>query len=394
MKIYLFVLFTATCMHVHAQSYKKIHNKAIVVDTHNDILTKVMEMGVVIDHDLTGRTHSDLARWEKGGLDVQLFSVWSDGNQINPYAYAMRQMDSLDALVRRNPDKMAKVANTKEIYKVVKQHKMAALVGIEGGHQIEDDLNKLDTFYKRGTRYMTLTWNNSTSWATSAADETLKKDLRHKGLTGFGKQVVQRMNALGMIVDVSHVGEQTFWDVINTSTKPVIASHSSVYNLCPHRRNLKDDQIRAIAKNGGVIQINFYPLFIDSTADQKFENFLGQHQSEMDALKHAGMNEWVAGEVLFSKYSKELQNIRPPLSLLIQHIEYIIHLVGIDYVGLGSDFDGIEFTPMQLDDVADYAYITKALKEKGYSKKDITKILGGNFLRVLKANETRQKSSI
>lgn len=389
MKNLLVLMLLLVAMNASAQSYKKIHHKALVVDTHNDILTKVLEMGVVLDQDLTGKTHSDLERWKKGGLDLQFFSVWSDGDRKNPFAYAMRQMDSLDAVVKRNPEKIVKVSNTKEILKAAKQHKIAAMFGIEGGHQFEDDLGKLDSLYNRGARYTTLTWNNSTTWATSALDETEKKDLQHKGLTEFGKQVVQIMNQLGMMIDVSHVGDQTFWDVINTTTKPVIASHSSVYNLCPHRRNLKDEQIRALAKNGGVIQINFYPLFIDSTANQKFENFLQQHKAENDSLMKAGINEWVAGEVLFSKYSKDLQDMRPPLSMLIQHIEYVIQLVGVDYVGLGSDFDGIEFSPLELDDVTCYPVITKALYEKGYSKEDITKILGGNLLRVLKANENK-----
>ena len=191
-----------------------------------------------------------------------------------------------------------------------------------------------------------------------------------------------------MMIDVSHVGDQTFWDVINTTTKPIIASHSSIYNITPQRRNLKDDQIKAIAKNGGVIQINFYPLFIDSTAGKKFDDFLNLHMAENDSLMNAGINDWVAGAILFSRYSKDLQYMRPPLSTLIQHIEYVIKLVGVDYVGLGSDFDGIEFTPLGLDDVSKYPLITKALLEKGYSKKDVTKILGGNLLRVLKANET------
>jgi membrane dipeptidase len=387
MKISLFVFAFLCSQAMHAQSYQKIHTKAIVVDTHNDILSKVIEVGVVIDRDLTGRTHSDLQRWKKGGMDVQFFSVWSDGNRTNPFAYALRQMDSLDAVIKRNPGKMVLAGNAAEITKAVKQGKMAAMFGIEGGHQIEDDIKKLDSLYKRGSRYMTLTWNNSTNWATSALDETTKKDLAHKGLTDFGRQVVQRMNQLGMMVDISHAGDQTFWDVISLSSKPIIASHSSVYNLCPHRRNLKDDQIKAIAKNGGVVQINFYPLFIDSTAEKKFDLFLNQHKAENDSLMKAGMNEWVAGEILFSRYSNELQDMRPPLSLLVKHIEYVINLVGIDYVGLGSDFDGIEFAPMELDDVSRYPLITKALLEKGYSKKDITKILGGNLLRVLRANE-------
>ncbi|OIR12740.1 membrane dipeptidase [mine drainage metagenome] len=370
-----------------AQSYQKIHDKAIVVDTHNDILMKSTENGLVFDQDLKGKTHSDLARWKQGGLDVQLFSVFCDGDKKNPYAYANRQMDTLDAVAKRNPDKIVKVANTKELYKVVKQHKIAAMFGVEGGHMIENDLDNIDVFYKRGARYMTLTWNNSTTWATSAFDETFKKDLQHKGLTDFGKQVVQRMNELGMIVDVSHVGEQTFWDVINTTTKPIIASHSCVYNLCAHQRNLKDDQIKAIAKNGGVIQVNFYSGFLDSNFMKNKEAFIQRHKTERDSMMKSGKEDFFADEYLFAKYTDEVNALRAPLSLLIQHIEYIIKLVGVDYVGLGSDFDGIESPPQELDDVTTYPLITKALVEKGYSKKDITKILGGNFLRVLKANE-------
>lgn len=388
MKLQLLIFLSLLIINSNAQSYQKIHSKAIVVDTHNDILTKIIETGVILDQDLTGKAHSDLIRLKKGGMDLQFFSVWSDGNRINPFAYAMRQMDTLDAIVKRNPDKIVKVATVKEIYKAVKQHKIAAMFGIEGGHQIENDLKKLDTLYYRGARYITLTWNNSTNWATSAAYETSGKILSHIGLNDFGKEVVKHMNKLGMMIDVSHVGDQTFWDVINTTTKPIIASHSSVYNITPQRRNLKDDQIKAIAKNGGVIQINFYPLFIDSTAGKKFDDFLNLHMAENDSLMNAGINDWVAGAILFSRYSKDLQYMRPPLSTLIQHIEYVIKLVGVDYVGLGSDFDGIEFTPLGLDDVSKYPLITKALLEKGYSKKDVTKILGGNLLRVLKANET------
>jgi membrane dipeptidase len=374
---------------IYAQSYQKIHRKAIVVDTHNDILTQVMERGVALDTDLTGITYSDLDRWKKGGLDVQFFSVWSDGNQANPFQFALRQMDTLDAVAKRNLEKIAEVSNSKELYKVVKQHKIAAMFGIEGGHQIENDLSKLDSLYKRGARYMTLTWNNSTPWATSAFDETFTKDLQHKGLTDFGRQVVQRMNALGMMVDISHVGKQTFWDVINTTTKPVIASHSSVYNICPHQRNLKDDQIKAIAKNGGVIQVNFYSGFLDSTYTRKKDIFFVKHKSESDSLSKSGMSENMVENYMFSKYRNEVQALRPPFSLLMQHIEYIINLVGVDYVGLGSDFDGIESSPLQLDDVTSYPLITKALVEKGYSEKDIDKILGGNLLRVLKANERK-----
>ena len=388
------ILFIAliTTLQLSAQNYQKIHNKAILVDTHNDFLTQTMEKNFVFDTDLKGKTHSDLNRMKEGGVDVQFFSVWSDGEQVNPYAFANRQIDSMDAAINRNPDKIVKVANSKQLLKTVTQRKIAALVGVEGGHQFENDLGKLEALYNRGTRYITLTWNNSTPWATSAADETNPEGAKNSegknGLTVFGKQVVQKMNSLGMMVDISHVGEQTFYDVIATTTKPIIASHSSVYTICPHRRNLKDDQIKAIAKNGGVIQINFNSGFIDPTVEPRENLFIEKHKAEIDSLTKDGMNLFFALESIYTNYANESQQLRAPFEMVIEHIEYVINLVGVDYVGIGSDFDGIFLPPKQLDDVTDYVKITKALVEKGYSEKDIDKILGGNLLRVLKANET------
>ena len=397
MKIKVLLIGIVLTQQLHAQSYQKMHNKAIVVDTHNDILMQAADKGIVFDRDLTGITYSDLARWKKGGLDVQVFSVYCDGDKKNAYAYANREMDSLDAVVARNPDKIVKVFSYADLLKAVKQHKIAAMFGVEGGHMIEDDLGKLDSLYKRGARYLTLTHNIAPSWATSAADEASPNpskggaldSSRRKGLTDFGKQVVQRMNQLGMLIDVSHAGDQTFWDIIKATTKPIIASHSSVYSLVPHRRNLKDDQIKAIAKNGGVIQVNFNPGFIDSSFGKKETAFLTKYAAEYDSLMKTGKLEWYSMDYLYKKYAAETNTMRPPLSMLIEHIEYIIKLVGVDYVGLGSDFDGINITPQQLDDVTSYPLITKALVEKGYSKKDINKILGGNLLRVLKANEVK-----
>jgi membrane dipeptidase len=371
------------------QSYKKIHADAIVVDSHNDILSQTTDYGYILDRDLKGKTHTDLARLKEGGVDVQLFSVFCDGDQINPFQFANRQMDSLDAVLKRNPDKIVKVANSSELYHTVEQNKIAAMFGIEGGHMIENDLDKLEYFYKRGARYMTLTWVNSNSWATSSNDETFNKDLKHKGLTELGKQVVKRMNSLGMLVDISHVGEQTFWDVINTTTKPVIASHSDVYALCQHNRNLKDEQIKAIARNGGVIQVNFYSGFLDNNYFNNKTAFFKKHSSEIDSLTKSGMVKFKIEDLLFAKYGNEVEKLRVPLSVLIDNIEYIITLVGVDYVGLGSDFDGIESAPLGLDDVTRYPLITKALVDRGYSKESISKILGANFLRVLKANETK-----
>jgi membrane dipeptidase len=366
--------------------YQKIHNEAILVDTHNDILTMTMEKGYVMDNDLRGKTHSDLNRFKKGGLDVQFFSIWSDGEKVNPYEFAIRQIDSLDLIAKRNPGKITEVKNTSEMTDVVKEGKIAAFFGVEGGHMIENDLEKLENLYNRGVRYLTLTWNNSPDWATSAADET---SLPHKGLTGFGKDVVKKMNQLGMMVDISHVGEQTFWDVINTTKKPIIASHSSVYTLCPHPRNLKDEQLKAIAKNGGVVQINFYSGFIDSTYAAKKDAFLLKHKVEYDSLLKSGMIPYLAEESLSTKFKAESDIMRAPFEILMAHFEYIINLVGVDYVGIGSDFDGIDSTPQLLDDVTNYPLITKALLDNGHSVEDVNKILGGNIVRVLKANESK-----
>ncbi|HEY4155015.1 MAG TPA: membrane dipeptidase, partial [Puia sp.] len=211
-----------------AQSFTRIHNKAILVDTHNDFLSKAVENHYAFDSDLKGITYSDLGRMKAGGVDVQVFSIFCDEHfgRGSAFAYANRELDSLFAIAARNPDRMQIVYSPKELMKVVKRHKLAALSGVEGGHMIEDDLSYLDSFYRRGVRYMTLTWNNSTSWATSAADESKHSFVvTPYGLNEFGKQVVKRMNALGMMIDVSHNGEKTFWDVMRTTTKPVIASH-------------------------------------------------------------------------------------------------------------------------------------------------------------------------
>lgn len=375
-----------------AQSYQKIHENAIFIDTHNDFLSKTIDFGYVFDTDLTGKTHSDLTRLKKGGVDVQLFSVFCDGDKKNPYDFANRQMDSLDAVLKRNPDKIVKVANSKELHNVVNQQKIAAMFGVEGGHMIENDLDKLAILYNRGARYMTLTWNNSTNWASSAYDETYNNDLTNNGLSDFGRQVVQKMNAMGMMVDISHVGVQTFWDVIETTTKPIIASHSGVYALCQHQRNLNDEQIKAIAKNGGVIQVNFYSAFLDNNYLKHQEAFIKKHAVENDSLAKTGMSEDFRIAYLYDKNKSEVEQLRAPFSSVIENIEYIIKLVGVDYVGIGSDFDGIESSPKELDDVTNYPLITKTLVEKGYSKNEITKILGGNFLRVLKANEVKNKS--
>lgn len=385
-----FILFLV-CINTLAQRYKKIHFRSVLIDTHNDIPSTAIEKGVSFDEDTRTKTHSDLNRMLQGGVDAQLFSIWCDGNKVNPYQWANREMDTVLAWTNRNPYKMMLALTANDMMKASRQNKLGVAFGVEGGHMIENDLNKLESLYKKGARYMTLTWNNSTDWATSAQDETTKGDsLKHKGLTDFGKTVVHKMNELGMLVDLSHVGEQTFWDAIRTSTKPVLVSHSCVYALCPHRRNLKDDQIKAIGENGGVIHLNFYSGFVDPEFEKRSDAFTAKHKSEMDSLLKVNPEPYFMQVFLFEKYPDEVKALRPPLSMLMDHLDYIVKMIGVDHVGIGSDFDGVNSLPQQLDDVTCYPVITKELLKRGYSKKDVRKILGGNFLRLLRENEVRQ----
>ncbi len=386
---YLLLIGLLSSAVLQAQTYMKVHRKAIMADSHNDLLTAAIEKNVLIDQDLKGKTHSDLNRFKEAGVDLQIFSVWCDGNKPSPYAWANREIDTLYAVAARNPDKIAIVKTYAALKKAIKQEKLAAMFGVEGGHMIEDDLNKLDQLYDRGVRYMTLTWNNSTSWASSAMDESKNNNKPNAsfGLNDFGKKVVQRMNQLGMMVDLSHVGERTFWDAIQISTKPVLVSHSNAYALCPVFRNLKDDQIDAIGKNGGVIQLNFYSAFIDSTFKQRENQFLENKREEIEALIAKGMQREYAQAMVVEKYKEASLAIQPPMELLLAHLDYIVKRIGVDHVGMGSDFDGISASPRELTDVTSYPLITKALLEKGYSKKDVYKIMGGNLLRVMKAQQ-------
>jgi len=380
---YLSVLFCAISITGFSQ---KIHFKSVLVDTHNDAITACIEKKVSFDQDLTGINHSDLKRFKEGGLDYQLFSIWCDGEKVNPYAWAMREMDTMDAVAARNPDKMVIAKDWKTMNAALKAGKIVAQYGVEGGHMIEDDINRLDTFYNRGVRYMTLTWNNSPSWASSHTAENSSKYTGQKGLNDFGKQIIQRMNQLGIIVDVSHIGEKTFWDAINTTTKPVIASHSNAFSICPVTRNLKDDQIKAVGKNGGVICLNFFSGFVDSNFSKKDMAFRKAHGAEVDSLLATGIQREYAYTMLSDKYKTESEAIKPTIEQLMQHFDHIVKLIGVDHVGIGSDFDGINSAPQGLSTVLDYPNFTKALIARGYSNKEIKKVLGGNFLRVYRMN--------
>ncbi len=377
---------------VQGQLYKSVHKEAIVIDTHNDFISTGIEKNKSFDQDLHGITHSDLNRMIKGGIDIQVFSIFCDGSYGtgSAFNFANREIDSLYAVVKRNPSKMMIVTSPKDIEQAIKSKKLGSMMGVEGGHMIEDRIDYLDSLYKRGVRYMTLTWNNSTSWASSATDERAKNDIGHPyGLNSFGEQVVTHMNKIGMIVDISHVGEQTFYDALRISTKPVIASHSCTYSICPVPRNMTDDQIKALGENDGVIQLNFYSGFVDPSFREKNNTFIAKHQAEKDSILKTNPSDFYANLFIHEKYKDEMDSTRPTLSLLIDHLDHIVKLIGVEHVGIGSDFDGINSSPRELNDVTDMPLITKELMKRGYSKNDIFKILGGNFIRAFKANLCR-----
>lgn len=369
--------------------YKILHFKSVVVDAHNDIVQRLLD-----GEDISGRTqrgHSDLPRFIEGGIDIQVFAIW-----VPPYkqhrsyfSQANEQIDSIEKFVARNSDRVAIARNTIEIFDFLKQGKFVVMLGLEGGHPIEDDLEKLEHFYNRGVRYVGLTWNTSTNWATSARDETEKPKMK-KGLTAFGEKVIRRMNELGMIIDLSHVGETTFWDVMKITKKPVIASHSAVWSLCRNRRNLKDEQLKAIAKNGGAVFITFVPSFLDCTYSTKERDLLERKRGQVDSIRNVFKGNPILESIAVADFLRDdYLKIRPPLSVLIDHFDYLKRLIGVDYIGIGSDFDGFNIGPLDLDDVTFFPNITRDLIHRGYSAEDVQKILGENFLRILRENEIK-----
>jgi len=366
---------------VLGQDAQRIHADALVIDTHNDVIYQSVMRGKDIGKRI-GSGHTDLPRIKEGGIDVQVFAVWCNEKygKGTAFAYANEQIDRLMAIIQQNPQSIALATDTDDIQAIAAQGKIAAVIGVEGGHMIEARMDYLDSLFNRGARYLTLTWNNSVEWATSATDETRKPNkLKHKGLNDFGRQVIHRMNELGMMVDLSHVGRQTFADVMEITTKPVLVSHSNAYALMAHPRNLHDDQIKAVAENGGVICLNFYSGFLDPMHYTKINRLYEKYVTAKDSVNRSSD----------SKFSRlpaaAKEELRPPLSLLLDHIDYMVKTAGIDHVGLGSDFDGISSTPRGLDDCSDFPKVTEGLLQRGYTEVDIRKILGENVMRVMAA---------
>ncbi len=371
---------------MYSQSADLLHFDSYVADTHNDVLLRVLRGEDITEWTTSG--HSDIPRLLAGGMDAQVFAVWVNPSEFLPdraFSQANKMIDALERIAAAAPEKMGIADCYAELIQLEQEGKLAAVIGVEGGHAIENSLVKLEEFHTRGMSYLGITWNNSTDWATSAKDESESEGLKFKGLTEFGRDVVRKCNELGVMVDVSHVGEQTFWDIMEVTTKPVIASHSSVHALCPHFRNLKDDQLQAIKENGGVVFVNFYPGYIDSTFEQRVGEVRGRHRAELDSLRRLhgeGSDDfWYASMDLLKV---EIGKVAPSVDLLVDHIDYIAKLIGSDHVGLGSDFDGISVLPRGMEDCTKLPVVTEKLLERGYTKEDIREILGGNFRRVFK----------
>jgi membrane dipeptidase len=358
-----------------------IHRRAIVIDTHNDVTTPMTND----DFDLGGEPptpyRTNIARMKQGGLTAEFFSLYVKPWYVQHGGAARRTLDMIDSVYRaveRHPRDLMFATSVADIRRAKRTNKIAALMGIEGGHAIEDSLPTLREFYRLGVRYLTLTWNNTNNWADAGRGEK-----KHGGLSDYGREVVREMNRLGMLVDVSHVSDETMSDALDVSKAPIIASHSSARALSNVPRNISDDLLKRIAKNGGVVQVNFYSVFVDekTVAPQSAERDK-RLQAQQDAInqKYKDDPERLAEE------SDKLEAANPlpplPISKLIDHIDYIVKVAGIDHVGIGADFDGANDMPEGARDVSMLPNITYELLKRGYSERDIRKILGENFLRV------------
>ena len=389
----------ATTTQPKANTASAIHQSALVIDTHADTPQRFLDENFDLGENTpVSEGHIDLDKIKQGNLGAEFFSIWVEPEFKGHYAKrAMDLIDSVYQQAARHPDKMTMAFTADDILRAHEQHKFAALMGIEGGHAIENDMRLLRDFYRVGVRYMTLTWSNTNEWGDSSGDIQDPNVKHHNGMTDFGRDVVREMNRLGMIVDISHVSDATFYQALLVSQAPVIASHSSSRELTNQPRNMTDDMLRAMTNNGGVVMVNFYSAFIDENYRKASSDpeKIKQRDAEVEAYKKAhphpdgspvGYNETVAIEKRWAA-----QFPRPPLKSLIDHIDHIAKVAGIDHVGLGSDFDGVTSLPDGIDSVADLPKITQALLQRGYTRDQIHKILGGNFMRVMREVEATAK---
>lgn len=374
------------------KSPDSIHRRAIAIDLHADTAQRLVDEDIDLRQRLPDG-HLDAVRMQEGGLDAQFFSIWVEPRYYGkggPKAVerADVQINAVRALGEKYPNIWGLATTAGDIRRLAGENKLAALMGMEGGYAIDEKLENVEKYYRLGVRYMSPAWSVSTSWAGSSGDG----EGRNRGLNEFGVQVIQEMNRLGMMVDVSHVSDKTFWDIIKTSSKPVIASHSNARALANVPRNLTDDMIRAIGEKGGVICVVFFPSFIDADWNRKREQIDREIAPILDRAEAAGGNTTAERHTAREhartiEYEKRL----PPISLthLVDHIDHIVKLAGVDHVGIGSDFDGINAVPEGLTSVADLPHLTEELLHRGYSAADVEKILGGNILRVMEAVESK-----
>ncbi|HEV7889132.1 MAG TPA: dipeptidase [Pyrinomonadaceae bacterium] len=378
-----------------------LQKKAVVIDGHNDIPTIMVDEDYDMGVSSVGKYHTDIARLKQSGMTGEFFSIyvdrqyatpdWVAKNYVREGGSSRRALDLIDAsyrMVEKYPKDLMLATSTADIMRAKREGKVGVLMGIEGGHAIENSLGALREFYRLGVRYMTLTHNNTNEWADACCDEA-----KHNGLSEFGKEVVGEMNRLGMFVDISHVSDKTMLDVLDVSKAPVIASHSSARVFSNHKRNIPDELLKRIAQNGGVVMVNFYPVFLDEkvrTADIERDAKL---KSQRDALRE----QFKGDQKRLDEELKKLNDANPipntTLSMLVDHIDHIAKVAGVDHVGIGSDFDGVPNLPEGIKDVADLPNITYELLRRGYSEHDVLKILGGNFMRAFAEVERVARTS-
>lgn len=369
----------------------RLYREALVIDTHNDLPTQIIDekYNPDIRHPAGSRApdegHTDIPRLVESGIDAVFLSAFIDA----PYALGTNRsyqrtlvyLDTIDALVKRHPNTLMRATSAADLQRARAAGKVAVFTGVEGGHAIENSLERLRELHRRGTRYMTLTWNNGNEWAGSNAGTN---GTSKGGLTPFGREVIAEMNRLGILVDISHVSDSTFFDAVAASTMPVIASHSSSRAINLHRRNMTDDMLRAVARNGGVVNVNFAAQFIDSVYRLSTENVDRSVASLQDSLRRAGSDAETVRREGAARRSAMMMSVAPArFSVLIDHFDHIAKVAGVDHVGIGSDFDGVGALPDGMDDVTRLPLIAQALLDRGYSERDVRKVLGGNMLRVM-----------
>ncbi|HJT32924.1 MAG TPA: dipeptidase [Pirellulales bacterium] len=364
---------------------RRIHAAALLIDGHNDLPWRLRELhgGALDKCDIAQpqpKLHTDLARLRQGGVGGQFWSVYVPA-ETDRTGTALRdtleQIDLVHRLITRYPDTLELALTADDIERIHGEGKIASLIGVEGGHSIQASLGALRQLYKLGARYMTLTHGDTLSWADSATD-----DPQHDGLTEFGEEVVREMNRLGMLVDISHVSPDTMRDALRVSRAPVIASHSSAYAVAPHPRNVPDDVLKLVAENGGVVMVNFFSGFVVPESARAAAQFTAFRQ-ELKA-KHTPPAEF---EAAVERWQREHPLVAGTVHTVVDHIDHIVKVAGIEHVGLGSDFDGVPRLPEQLHDVSCYPYITQELLNRGYREAQIRQILGGNILRALRGAE-------